>query len=145
MCVQPKMHSDTINYVVAPSVPKKLIRAAFYLRNREGSCQTARCCPDCYTLCPYFVSFSREPFLSNQSPCSFQQQWWTQSAFFLIEAQSGLSEMELCPRASLMYASWVFHLVSLPRASLLTSPSVGKLEQPVILNTDTCSQLLWNL
>lgn len=58
VCNQPEMHSDTINYVVAPFVPKKMIRAPFYLRNREGSCQTAHCCLDFSTLCPYFVSFS---------------------------------------------------------------------------------------
>lgn len=34
---------------------QKMIRAAFYLGNREGSCQTAHCCPDCCTLCPYFI------------------------------------------------------------------------------------------
>lgn len=52
---------------------QKMIRAAFYLGNREGNCQTARCCPDWCTLCPYFISYFQELFLWIQSPCRFQQ------------------------------------------------------------------------
>lgn len=52
---------------------QKMMRAAFYLGNRERNCQTARCCPDRCTLCPYFISFSQELFLWIQSPCRFQQ------------------------------------------------------------------------
>lgn len=54
----------TLTPLIMLSLPpfQKMIRAAFYLRNRERNCQTARCCPDCSPLCLYFVSFSWEPF-----------------------------------------------------------------------------------
>lgn len=126
----------TLTLLIMLSLPsfQKIIRAAFYLRNREGNCQTARCCPYCCTLCPYFISFFWELFLSNQSPCRFQQHWCPQSLFFMIQTQS----------ASLMSDSWTFPLVSLPHATLLTSPFIGKLE-PIIKTSDNCSHLIWNI
>lgn len=62
---------------------QKMIRAAFYLGNREGNCQTARCCPDWCTLCPYFIfskSCSSESSLlagSNNGACDSDPISWT--------------------------------------------------------------------
>lgn len=101
----------TLTPLIMLSLPlfQKNDQSRFLSQYREGRCQTARCCPDCCTLCPYLLSFSWEPLLSNQSACSFQQQWCPQGPFFMILAQSGHLEMKLCPCASLLSDS-LFHM-----------------------------------